>query len=346
MILFYMVVLNNILGFALFGIDKKRAENGRYRVSEASLILNAVFGGALGCLLGMKVFHHKTKKKKFTITIPLLLILWTVFLGFCLYQNYHLVVTEYDYNYSEAHNEVEAAEGNSTEEKVQQGKGLRIVQISDLHNQIFGFQQSDLLDRIEKCNPDIIVVTGDVVDQTHTCYTFSKDFFKGAVEIAPTFYVTGNHEKWLKGEALEGFIKDVEDMGVQYIDDKVVRTEDYIIAGVAETTLGDDLTDVYTSEDKESGKLKILLAHEPAYHDDYEKSGADLVFTGHIHGGQIILPGVGGLLSPGCSFLPEIYEGEHTFGETRMYVSRGLGNSVLPVRINDYPEIVVVNAEY
>jgi predicted MPP superfamily phosphohydrolase len=87
-----------------------------------------------------------------------------------------------------------------------------------------------------------------------------------------------------------------------------------------------------------------MLAHEPAYYSLYQELGADLVLTGHVHGGQIIFPGKGGFLSPDFTFFPELYEGMHDLGGMDLIVSRGLGNSVAPVRINDYPELVVVKA--
>ena len=89
----------------------------------------------------------------------------------------------------------------------------------------------------------------------------------------------------------------------------------FLLAGLAEGSLGKNI----------SGKYP-----------------ADLVLTGHVHGGQFIIPGKGGLVSPDFEFFPEMYEGEHRYGDMTMIISRGLGNSVIPVRINNYPEIVRV----
>ena len=85
-----------------------------------------------------------------------------------------------------------------------------------------------------------------------------------------------------------------------------------------------------------------MLAHEPQYSELYKKLGADLVFTGHYHGGQIIIPGMGGLVSPEYEFFPKPYDGMTDMDGMQLVLSRGLGNSVLPVRINNFPEIVVV----
>ncbi len=89
-------------------------------------------------------------------------------------------------------------------------------------------------------------------------------------------------------------------------------------------------------------RFTILLSHRPEMLDVYAEAGPDLVFTGHAHGGQWRLPGIGGLVAPGQGFFPEYTEGAHTAGSTTMYVSRGLGNSLMPIRIFNRPELVVV----
>ena len=111
------------------------------------------------------------------------------------------------------------------------------------------------------------------------------------------------------------------------------------IINIFNTVNDSNIVDYNWQDDK---RLKLLLAHEPEYHELYKSTGADIVFTGHIHGGQIIIPGRGGLLSPDIEFFPKLYEGEHSFGDMTMYISRGMGNSLFPVRINDYPEIVLL----
>ena len=329
MILVYYLIIINVLAFLLYGLDKSFAVKRKWRIPEATLILVAVIGGAPGAFLGMLIFHHKTKKKKFRVTIPILLGVFLLLNGFFLYQNYRLVVTEYEYRSPKVPSSLD---------------GYVIVQISDLHNQWFGFGESILLDKIRDCKPDLIVVTGDVLDSGHTRYSFAEDFFRGAVEIAPVYFISGNHEEWLAGERYDRFLTEIRSMGVNLLDDRAVQLDGFLLAGVAEKSLGNDLTELLKSEkesvDGTKEELKILLAHEPKYYESYRNSGADLVLTGHVHGGQIILPGKGGLISPNLEFFPELYEGEHHFDDMTMIISRGLGNSVLPVRINNYPEIV------
>ena len=320
MILVYWLILVNLAAFILYGMDKSYAKKGARRIPEKTLLLWAFLGGSIGAFLGMKVFHHKTLKPKFAVTVPLLMVLELVICGFCLFQNYHLTTSTYDVDL-----------GLSDD--------VKIVQVSDLHNQFFGINHSVLLKNIESCDPDIIVVTGDIVDSTHTSYSIAMDFIEGAVKIAPVYYVTGNHENRLHGDKLDKFYDDMRASGVIFLDDTYVDMGEYTLAGIADSSLESfDTYPAFTDE-----KPVVMLAHEPDYVSLYQSLGADLVLTGHVHGGQIIIPGKGGLLSPDFTFFPELYEGMHSYGSMTLIVSRGLGNSVAPVRINNYPELVVIN---
>ena len=320
MILVYWLILVNLAAFILYGMDKSYAKKGARRIPEKTLLLWAFLGGSIGAFLGMKVFHHKTLKPKFAVTVPVLMVLELVICGFCLYQNYRLTTSTYDVDL-----------GLSDD--------VKIVQVSDLHNQFFGINQSVLLKNIESCDPDIIVVTGDIVDSTHTSYSIAIDFIEGAVKIAPVYYVTGNHENRLHGDKLDKFYDDMRASGVIFLDDTYADMGEYTLAGIADSSLESfDAYPAFTDE-----KPVVMLAHEPDYVSLYQSLGADLVLTGHVHGGQIIIPGKGGLLSPDFSFFPELYEGMHSYGSMTLIVSRGLGNSVAPVRINNYPELVVIN---
>lgn len=317
----------SVYAFVLFGVDKKRATGDRRRrIPERKLIAVTVLGGAIGSGLAMLIFWHKVRKKKFTVTVPIALIVTLLLAGICFYQNLHITVSEYAYAGANVPAELD---------------GFRIVQVSDLHNQFYGFHEQMLIDRISALNPDIIVVTGDVLDKYHTNYRLALRFFEGAVKIAPVYYVTGNHEDWLSGERLTSFLNDIEALGVVLMDDKKVTLGALTLIGIADCNLANP-----GEELKAESGFTICLAHEPEYHSRYLRLGADITFSGHIHGGQVILPGKGGLVSPDFSFFPELYGGEYTFREgaqsMTMYISRGLGNSILPLRINNYPELVVV----
>ena len=149
MILVYFLVLVNLTAFILYGTDKSYAKKGARRIPERTLLFWAWIGGSIGAFLGMKVFRHKTRKPKFAVAVPLLMVLEIVICIFCLYQNYHIVTSGY-------------------ETDLGLGQDLTIVQVSDLHNQIFGIGESALMKKIDAADPDLIVVTGDVVDETHT----------------------------------------------------------------------------------------------------------------------------------------------------------------------------------
>lgn len=353
MLLVYYLIVINIITLVLFGIDKAKAKADKWRIPEHTLLLFVFLGGEIGGFLGMKLFHHKTKKNKFRITVPILLVLEFVLIVFFLYQNYHLVVTEYTFNSGKITDELD---------------GYRIVQISDLHNQWFGKKQKKLLSMIEECKPDIIVVTGDAVDSNHTNYGITLDFFEGAVGIAPVYYITGNHEEWLQGtEDYSDYLSKIEQMGVNYIDGKTVEVDGFELTGAVgmsgetgrkneglvsevmsnrvDTEDGSNKTLDKENEDDENQEssgdkvLSVVLSHEPGYYD------AELIFAGHIHGGQFIIPGKGGLLSPDFSFFPKYYGDMYDLGNAKLVVSRGLGNSLVPVRINNFPEIVVMEFE-
>lgn len=96
MILVYYLIIINALAFIMYGVDKKKAEKDKFRISESRLVLVAVLGGVYGTGLGMLLFHHKTKKTKFRVVIPTFLILNLICVGLILYGNYHLVTTEYE----------------------------------------------------------------------------------------------------------------------------------------------------------------------------------------------------------------------------------------------------------
>ena len=250
---------------------------------------------------------------------------------FCLIQNNWIMVSHYTYASSKI--------GEETE-------GYCIVQISDLHNKLFGAGQSYLMNKIQECEPDIIVVTGDVADSNHTNIGKSLLFFEEAVKIAPVYYVTGNHEHWLSVSEKEELWQGIEKAGVIRLDDEcrqIATTEEhgFTIIGLDDRSLSDDTLEEVMEQVPENA-FSLLLAHEPQYIEKYADCGVDLVLSGHAHGGQVRLPLLGGLVAPNQGLLPRYTEGIHTQGNTSMIISRGLGNSVIPLRVFNRPEIVCV----
>lgn len=225
-------------------------------------------------------------------------------------------------------------------------EGYTIVQVSDLHNKEFGNDQYKLLEKIKKIKPDMIVVTGDLIDSNRTNIQIAIDFIDGASELAPIYYVTGNHE------AASGVYQELKSKLVEYRvnvleDDKIYihRGEQKLsLIGLQDTSFGgvDKMKQVLTNELVDEEEYTIVLSHRPEYFPIYAESKVDLVFSGHAHGGQVRIPFIGGVIAPGQGFFPKLTEGIHHNGDTSMIISRGLGNSIIPVRIFNRPELVVV----
>lgn len=237
----------------------------------------------------------------------------------------------------------------------EQFDGYRIVQISDLHNKDFG---SDFIGKIGELKPDIIVITGDIIDGYSTKLSVAAEFAENVCKIAPVYYITGNHESRLPEEyaSLRALM---EEAGVTVLDGKAVTLEknggEICLAGVDDPAffgtylLGENEIQFKEAlsplKEQAGGKVSILLSHRPEYFDMYAELGFDLVFSGHAHGGQIRLPFVGGIFAPGQGLFPKYTSGVYESGETSMIVSRGLGNSLFPFRVGNRPEIVVCDLE-
>jgi len=232
--------------------------------------------------------------------------------------------------------------------------GYKILHVSDLHNKEFGSGQNILLSKIDKINPDLIVVTGDLIDSNHTDIDVAMDLINGAITIAPIYYVSGNHEA---SSGLYSNLKSkMEDVGVVVLDNQkielfhgnesidIIGLSDPLFSGSDSIEYGDntEMKNLLTAFTEDNTNFKILLSHRTESFDLYSDSNVDLVFSGHAHGGQFRLPFIGGLYAPGQGFFPELTAGIHTKNNVSMVISRGLGNSIVPVRLFNRPELVVV----
>lgn len=228
-----------------------------------------------------------------------------------------------------------------------------IAQVSDLHNDNFGKNQKNLINAIEKSSPDMIVVTGDLIDSRKPDVEIAMDFIWQAMELAPVYYATGNHESRIPEEYGQLESQMIE-AGVQVLRDQAIPIDPQLqIIGLEDPDFnwylaGEDAGSAI--QEKLSGLLEenlytILLSHRPELFQAYSAAGANLVFTGHAHGGQFRIPFIGGVAAPDQGFFPEYSEGIHQQDSTTMVVSRGLGNSIFPFRINNPPELVVVTLE-
>lgn len=223
--------------------------------------------------------------------------------------------------------------------------GFKIVHISDLHNAEFGNGQKDLIDKIEAQDADIIVITGDMIDSRRTDVDKAVELITGLGNKIPVYYVTGNHESRVR-EYNELESKLIEN-GVTVLKNESVKIEkdgSFInIIGVDDPSFGMSANDIFhtVSELKTDG-YDVLLSHRPELFETYCESGAELVLCGHAHGGQVRIPFAGGLVAPNQGLFPEYTAGSYKSGSTEMIVSRGLGNSIIPLRVNNPPELVVI----
>ena len=220
--------------------------------------------------------------------------------------------------------------------------GFRIAQVSDLHNAEFGEENETLLALLEECAPDIIVLTGDLVDSGHTDISVALIFAEKAVAIAPCYYVSGNHESRIR--QWPALRQGLLDAGVMLLEDEAVCLErqgqTIRLAGLQDPAFGGNFSEKL-KEVTEGEEYTILLSHRPELFDWYVSANADLVFSGHAHGGQFRIPFVGGIVAPGQGFFPEYDSGLYQKENTVMLVSRGLGNSIIPLRFNNRPEIIL-----
>lgn len=239
--------------------------------------------------------------------------------------------------------------------------GYNIVQISDLHSKLFGENNKKLIQKIKSLNPDIVVVTGDLIDGENNNYNVALDFMKEISKLYRVYYIIGNHEqksliKKYKDEYKDYFNKLHQIDFVNLDNNKVeIVKEDsninlygltvpyscykYLFDNQETTSIDIDfLEEKLGKVDRE--QFNILLAHTPFYFDEYEKWGADLTLCGHVHGGIVRLPLVGGLLSPDRKFFPKYDLGEYIKNKSTMIVSKGLGGSKVLIRVNCKPEIV------
>ena len=277
------------------------------------------------------------KAWKFVLYLVSFIVLISIFL---LWQNNDIVHTKINFKSEKVPNSF---------------NNFRIVHISDLHNKEFGKNQKKLISEVSKAKPDVIVVTGDLIDSRHTNIEVAMEFIAGAIKLAPVYYVNGNHEA--KSGVYEKLKIRLKAAGVKVLEDEVLEIEknheqikllgvrdpefrflDYIDnsnKGTLENTL-ENLNKNCNNE------FKILLSHRPELMNIYSDNKIDLVFSGHAHGGQFRLPFLGGLVAPNQGFFPKYTSGIYKSKETSMVVSRGLGNSIIPIRIFNRPEIVIV----
>ena len=229
-------------------------------------------------------------------------------------------------------------------------KNIKLMFLSDLHNRNI---VNEIIITIKKENPDIIIMGGDMINQSNDEMDNFFDLCK-KVNNRKVYYVPGNHEEMLDDADKYDYMNKVSKYSVEIIyNDKVNITKNIILYGFnseldtykkfrrhgIETK---DITDKLGVFDK--NKFNILIAHNPLEFDSYIDTNSDIVLSGHVHGGLVVLPLLGGLFSPDYTLFPKYYKGIYEKNNTKMIVSRGLGLSKrIPIRINNRPEITIIN---
>lgn len=243
------------------------------------------------------------------------------------------------------------------------GKELKIVFLSDLHNKVYGNDNDVLLDAVRRQNPDLILITGDMlIGKAGMPYDAALEFVKKLPEIADVYYANGNHEQRMKehpeiyGDVYRYYKNELVKYHVHFLENESV----VLAFGSCKLKLnGLEVSEMHYKKfaraseavdeiegaigKAEADMYEILLAHNPALSESYRKWGADLTLSGHLHGGIIRLPGLGGLITPQARIFPQ-HSGELSETEgSVLVVSRGLGTHTINIRFCNPAELVVLH---
>lgn len=240
-------------------------------------------------------------------------------------------------------------------------KPYRMVVLSDLHNKQFGKENEKLLQKIEEQKPQAIMIAGDMITaNSNADMTATLHFIKKLSERYPIYYGVGNHEfrfklypdtygtqfekltgalKECHSELMENEKKDIPDTNIVVYGLEMDRS---YYKRFKKKTMETDYLEEQLGKCKQES-FSILLAHNPDYFEEYARWGADLVLSGHVHGGLMKLPILGGVVSPAIRLFPKYDGGKFQSGNSQMILSRGLGTHTLPIRIFNPGELIVID---
>lgn len=234
-----------------------------------------------------------------------------------------------------------------------------LVMLADLHNKSYGNDNEKLIAAIEKVKPDYVLTAGDILTaKPGKSFETALSFMKKLAVKYPIYYGLGNHEYRMKiyredyGDAFDNYIGELKKAGIHVLDNESVGVYPFNITGVSIERLYYKRFYKITMDDaylkKEIGEpskksYQILLAHNPEYFEEYAKWGADLVLSGHVHGGIMRLPLLGGVMSPKLVLFPKYDGGLFKDKDSTMILSRGLGMHTIPIRIFNPGELVVIH---
>ncbi|MCA1011675.1 metallophosphoesterase [Halobacillus halophilus] len=237
-----------------------------------------------------------------------------------------------------------------THKKIPEGSRFRILQMSDLHNKVFGRSNKKLLQTIEEAEADVVVITGDLIDRNTKQWTQVFSLIERIVGVYPhVFYVTGNHE-W-DHPLTHPFLEGLKERRVTVLrnEHRVLHLNDSLSINVV------GIDDVNSNREKVEQAFEgmdpqfytILLSHSPDFVNEYKDKPADLILSGHTHGGKVRIPFVGSLVAPGQGLLPDYDQGMYRTGFNQLlYVDRGLGTSVVHVRFFNQSQISLMEVTH
>jgi hypothetical protein len=225
--------------------------------------------------------------------------------------------------------------------------GFRIAHISDLHGKRFGKSNIRLAKLIDSCNPDVLCMTGDMVNGTKDDGSAMTELLMNLKGKYPRLYVSGNHENrsiWLSDKAnWDSFSRNLESYGTS-----ILNGSSYCLEGLPICFHGmKDSRDKNLKLDerlgpKRDGALNIALIHRPSRFEAAANAGYDLILSGHIHGGVIRIPYLGGLLSPDKALFPKYDKGIFRDFGSALCITSGLGNTRFYPKLMNRPEVVLI----
>jgi hypothetical protein len=241
--------------------------------------------------------------------------------------------------------------------KLAKNKEVRFVLIADLHSATFGKNNAKLLSSIRKCNPDFIVVAGDMMTaKPGKDNQPAVDFMNALTKEYKVYYGLGNHEhrarlyKETYGDMYDEYFEAIKSDNLTVLDNESVALDDVEIIGLTidreyyKRLVRKKMSDTYLTDTlgtPDEDKFSILIAHNPEYGDQYFDYPADLFVSGHLHGGIIRLPWLGGVASPSIHLFPKYDGGLYQKNGRYGYVSCGLGTHTVPMRFNNPGEITL-----
>lgn len=216
----------------------------------------------------------------------------------------------------------------------------KIVVISDFYNTDDG---GKIVDIIEHLDVDAILLVGDFINEAATIEDLPYQMIDKLVKKAPVLYVSGDQE-WANPN-FSVIVKSMINHGVRYMDNQIEVINGIAYVGVEDPT-GPNLP-VVIPEMMESldYDFSIVMAHRPEYYEIYKSWKLDLIVSGHTHGGYITLPYIGGVYAKNQGFFPKFTHGRYDEQATAMIISRGAGNTGLPIRLLSKPELVLITID-